>query len=172
MAGVQEELETRQPGGPGVRREIPCGSADFDELASNLVTRGHGYRVRVRGSSMYPTIRDGDVVTVAPCEAGALRLGDIIFYRRPGGHVAHRLVSRSRDSSLLTTRGDAHTYSDAPFPSARLIGRVVTVEMNGHVVRLDTPLQRWMGLARVAVRPWRERVPARLRPLLFRRWVR
>ena len=157
-------------------REIPCGSAEFDELAANLVTRGHGFRVRVWGSSMYPTIRDGDVVTVVPCEAGVLRLGDTVFYRRPGGHVAHRLVSRSRDGSLLTTRGDAHPYCDASLPSAWLIGRVVTLEREGHVVRLDTPFQRWLGLARFALMPWRERVPAWLRPilrpLLFWRWVR
>ncbi len=122
------------------RRALPCGPGEFDALASELVARGHAFRLRVWGNSMSPTIRNGDAVVVEPCDGSALRLGDIVFYRRAGGHIAHRLIELRDGGMTLVTRGDAHTYCDPPFGPHEVVGRVVTIEH----VSSSGKLARWL----------------------------
>jgi hypothetical protein len=99
---------------------------------------------------MYPTICDGDVVTVMPIESASITIGDIILYRHRSGVTAHRAMrilkrseknSRSalqgpQDRSSSETlqfifRGDAAINDDAPVSSEQILGKVVSIERNG-----------------------------------------
>ena len=42
---------------------------------------------------MHPTIRDGEVVTVAPRSVDHVAPGDVILYRCDRGPTAHRVVA-------------------------------------------------------------------------------
>ena len=108
-----------------------CSPELFDDLARELASSPRAFRVRVWGWSMNPTIRNGDVIVAEPVPADALRLGDIVLYSRPGGHVVHRLVAVMDGGTTLITRGDAHEYSDPPVRPLQVIARVRAVEHSG-----------------------------------------
>ena len=89
----------------------------------------------VKGSSMHPAIRSGDVVTVTPPGPRPVPIGAVVAAEAPmaGGLVVHRVVGRSGPNLLL--RGDNATHADGEVPEAGLIGVVVRVERNGRLVR-------------------------------------
>ena len=107
---------------------LTCSAADFDLLATDLVAHGATFRLRVWGGSMYPSICSGDLVLVEPVDVRSLRPGDVLFYRRRGGHLAHRLVELREGGNVLITRGDALDYLDPPVKPQDVLGRVVAVE--------------------------------------------
>lgn len=82
--------------------------------------------VRVSGGSMYPALRDGDVVFVSSRRKPVA--GDIALLHAPGhGPVLHRVVERQEDGTLLT-KGDANRLPDfAPTPETAVRGTVVRV---------------------------------------------
>lgn len=105
------------------------------ELIGALTARGASVRLPVRGSSMHPALREGDVVTVAPKGPEPVPVGAIVAAEAPasGGLVVHRVVGRSATGVLL--RGDNAAEADGTLPEGAILGVVVKVERNGRVVR-------------------------------------
>jgi signal peptidase I len=65
---------------------------NFEKLFTELLQDGHSVKFRAPGDSMYPTICDGDEVTVTPIDAISVHKGDIILYRNKSGVTAHRVI--------------------------------------------------------------------------------
>jgi signal peptidase I len=105
---------------------------------------------------MYPTICNGDLITVKPIKPSNICVGDIILYRHENCVVAHRVINIKApikkpsqnlnyrpqpslslaQSSVLspqhsfTLRGDAAIYYDDPVEAAQILGKVVSVDRN------------------------------------------
>jgi signal peptidase I len=111
----------------GERRD----SRRFVAALTLLLREGRSVRFRAHGWSMFPAIRDGELITVAPLGGSPVRTGDIVLFRRRRGAVAHRVVgvqvSHGRVMRILA-RGDAADSPDAPIAPERLLGRVIAVE--------------------------------------------
>lgn len=133
-------------------------------LLEDARSRGVSLRFRARGFSMWPFLKDGDVITVGPLPAGGPRVGDVVAFRDPGRDtlLLHRLIARSGRS--LRTRGDNEPSPDAPFPSGRLLGRITGAERNQQRLRLGFgPEAAWIGrLSRLGLYPGRLGALARL----------
>jgi signal peptidase I len=109
------------------------------------------FKLKARGGSMWPFLRDGDVVWVRETALGDLRIGDVVCYADAGDRLfLHRLVGREGDT--LVTRGDTLTYVDRVEAPA-YIGRAVAFERRGRQVRLDTTWQRRLSRAIVRLAP-------------------
>ena len=74
-------------------RTSALGFCHFGDLSGELLSLGFGVRFRAPGTSMHPTIRHGDLITVEPFAPANLKRGDIILYRLQNGFIAHRLVN-------------------------------------------------------------------------------
>ena len=86
---------------------------------------------------MYPSIREGELITVEPVAARDVQLEDIVLYRSERGLIAHRVIAiASRDSRVFRLRGDASLSCDEPVEAHRILGRVVGVQRNGRSVTL------------------------------------
>jgi polysaccharide biosynthesis/export protein len=106
-----------------------------------LLEDGHAMRVPVRGGSMHPALREGDVAVVAPF-LGLPRIGQIVLARTAGlPLVVHRLVEVELRSGrrLYRLRGDAEAASDAGVLREDLYGRVIAVEREGRSLSADDP---------------------------------
>ncbi len=103
------------------------------ELIAEEFRAGREVRFRVTGSSMVPTVWPGDVIVVRPVDAGPVRPGGLLLFRRDGRLVVHRVVGRSlRENSLqFITRGDAVGRCDFPVPSSDVVGVVRAVSRHG-----------------------------------------
>lgn len=116
----------------------------FAEVTFDLLGSGQPVRFVVRGRSMHPALRDGEMVTVVPVEAAEVKVGDIILYRAGGGALAHRVIRTEERAGrpVFILRGDASATCDQPVEAAQVSGQVVSVLRGGRTVRLDSRMAR------------------------------
>lgn len=101
---------------------------------------------------MYPTIRDGEAVTVEPIRAREAKIGDILLYQTERGVIAHRVIGiedEENEDRVLILRGDSLAMCDAPVRAEQVLGRVIGVERKGRKVKLTG---RRAGIRRAARR--------------------
>ena len=130
---------------------MPEPAPSLDALAAESLRRGTTLRVRARGGSMLPFLRDGDVLVVRPAAAAEIGIGDVICYEPPaGGLCLHRVIAR--EDRGFVTRGDALAYVEV-VPDAAVLGWVIVRERRGRHAALDTPRARRRGRLIAAVAP-------------------
>lgn len=118
---------------------------DFDlgaDLAAVVLRAGSALRIKTRGGSMLPFLRDGDVAVVVPTPAERIAPGDVICYESPPGRLfLHRVIRR--EMARFITKGDALRVPET-VDAAAVLGTVVAVERDGRVTRWDdASARRW-----------------------------
>jgi signal peptidase I len=106
-------------------------------LSGELLSLGFGVRFRAPGTSMHPTIRHSDLITVVPTAPSKLKRGDIILYRFRGGFIAHRIVNvegRNGCGLSFILRGDASPTCDHPVEPEQVLGKVVCLERDHRII--------------------------------------
>ena len=124
-------------------------NADFMELSRGILTRGDSIRFKALGSSMFPLIQNGDLLTIRPFEVGDVKPGDVIFYETRGNNcVAHRVIRiDSRNDHLdLITKGDASPSSIETIQKEQVLGQVVKIHRRNRRINLNRNL--WWILSR------------------------
>lgn len=106
-------------------------------LARALLARGQNVRFIARGRSMWPTILDGDRVTLAP-RSGPIRVGDVVFLPTDDFGITHRVVARVGVWCCL--KGDAAVRPDGWFEVSAFSARVIDISRDGRSVPLDRGL--------------------------------
>ena len=113
----------------------------FPELISDLLHSGHNVRFRAPGRSMYPTIREGEVITVEPVLPKDVRKGDILLYRLEESPIAHRVarIERHKDDTLhFLLRDDTWGCCEDSVAAGQVLGRVLSVERAGRMLDPNT----------------------------------
>ena len=124
---------------------LDCTRADVLDFVAQILSTGRRVRVRARGWSMYPFIRQGDVIEVESVKASAVRIGDVVLCRDGVDRfVAHRVVKVGSEDArdTLVTKGYWTRRSDPPVHPEQVLGRVVAVERGRKRIGLDTNPQR------------------------------
>jgi hypothetical protein len=130
---------------------LECRGVELHGLGKALADSGASFRVEVRGLSMYPSLKDGDVVEVRPVQIGEVELGDVVFFRSGDRLLAHRVVGITVDDrgTHLRTRGDSFRQEDPLVSEANLVGLVTVVSRQRrrgvHTIRLDRGPSRWFA---------------------------
>jgi signal peptidase I len=95
-------------------------------------------RFRADGLSMYPAIRDGELITVGPVDADRIVRGDVLLCRSATRLLAHRVVAIAGHGNerVLQLRGDAKGACDAPVAVGDVVGRVLSVSRKGRAIGL------------------------------------
>ena len=108
----------------------------------------------LEGDSMRPLIRRGkDPVTILPLSR-PLKISDVVLFQGgPGRYVVHR-VRKIRENRVQTL-GDNCWNPDRWMPLENVWGLVIRMERNGHVIRLDSSLARFLGRVWMAFHPIR-----------------
>lgn len=131
----------------------------FIHVLEELLREGHPVRFRAPGWSMHPTIRNGEIITVAPLGRSPVRVGDVVLYRRGRAAIAHRVIrvrSASGRSVGFVLQGDAAPSCDRPIELAQVLGRVLAIERDGRRVRLDLLSPAWARVCGCALRVARD----------------
>ncbi len=112
----------------------------FVTVVDDLLRDGIAIQFRGCGQSMKPTIRDGELMTVAPIRAAEVRVGHVLLCIDGRGQpVAHRVSELRRHADGATQfclRGDSSQACDAPLNDSHVRGRVVGVQREGVDVEL------------------------------------
>ena len=106
---------------------------DTLELAQALLVRGGATLLPVRGASMFPFIRSGDVIRVEALREFP-RPGAVVLARLPRDRaVVHRVVRCDPSRRRLLLRGDACLKNDGWVGEGEILGRVTQRIRRGHV---------------------------------------
>lgn len=97
----------------------------FLDISSELLQSGYSIEFQANGNSMYPAIKNGEMITVQPVELSDIKAGDVILYRNQARVIAHRVVRVEPDSQLIL-RGDASQTLDAPIVPHQILGKVIS----------------------------------------------
>jgi len=110
------------------------------DFAEALLDDNHQLSYKLKGNSMYPTLKAGDVGLVEKCSIEDLKVGDILVYKTNNTLVSHRLVdiSIANTEYILTTKGDKCYKSDIPFNNEALLGRINTFIRKERVKKTDS----------------------------------
>jgi hypothetical protein len=105
-------------------------SAVIDLLLA-IHEKGADFRFRASGTSMYPVIHDGDIITLSPPLGIQPVSRDILAFRHPdtGKLIIHRVVAVLREGFLV--QGDNSVGPDGVIPVSGIVGVVTGVERNG-----------------------------------------
>lgn len=89
----------------------------------------HGYAVLpYRGTSMYPTLKEGMKIKIAAVSPTSLKSSDIVVYVQENMIVAHRLIRilSYENTKLFVTKGDHQPFGGISYvKESDLLGRLV-----------------------------------------------
>ena len=120
----------------------------FFAAVEERIEAGERVRITLVGTSMRPTLIEGDVLTLEPL-AGTPAVGDIVLFRYCGRHLLHRVVAV--DNGVYTIQGDNCATTEA-CRREDIVARVVEVEKHNKIKHFAV---RWFGYkGRRQLRPW------------------
>ncbi len=108
--------------------ELQLSNIGQMELLRAMNERGVLLRTMVCGFSMYPFIKDQDVLTIAPVTTRQPQVGEVVACTHPAGGrlVIHRIIADKETQWLL--KGDNNSKVDGLVINEDILGRVVRVE--------------------------------------------
>jgi signal peptidase I len=121
-------------------REVGLTYIEFSDISAQVLNNGGSFSFQAHGSSMYPFICDGDILTVKQVEYSGLKVGDIIFYKSLADRlVVHRIVGEKKqtDQQFFLTRGDALLHNDGWIYYDRVLGKVVSIQQGKKFIFLN-----------------------------------
>jgi len=92
-------------------------------------------RIKVNGNSMWPFLRNGDIVIVRNVDFEKVNVGDIVFTDIGSNMLCHRVFSKQ--GNFIVTKADTFIGFDPMVSKEALIGKVIAKEKNGRIYNLD-----------------------------------
>lgn len=101
------------------------------ELLKAVLEKGKLFRFQAPGYSMYPFVRNNDIITIAPPALRIPGTGDIVAFIHPeiGKLVVHRIIHCGDNAFLI--KGDNTVGADGLIPKENIFGTVIRVERAG-----------------------------------------
>lgn len=114
--------------------EFSLSGAALTEILQTGTAKDVSFRFKVKGFSMTPFIRDGDVLTISPWVKGLDGLGRVVAFVHSvnGGLAIHRIVGRKMGNYLI--KGDGIFGIDGLVPEKNILGMVTKIERNKRVI--------------------------------------
>ena len=105
----------------------------FFEEVTRMLSDGFAVTLRVKGSSMFPFLRDGrDRVTLRKTDG--VEVGDIVLARLDNGtHVLHRIYKKKSDGYYMA--GDAQTQIEGPLRRDQIFALIIKVKRKGKILQ-------------------------------------
>ena len=109
------------------------------DLAETLLENNNSISFSMKGFSMYPTLKEGDVGLVEKCSTEGLKTGDIVIFKSGENLVCHRLIKieYKNGSRIFTAKGDKNTFVDKPFTAEKFVGKLVSFQRNNKTINAN-----------------------------------
>ena len=101
----------------------------FFALAEEQLNAGEQVRITLVGTSMLPTLCEGDVLTLAPITHSPA-VGDVVLFRYNDKHLLHRIIAV--DGVKYTMQGDACSCTES-CRKTDIVGLLVDVERHNKI---------------------------------------
>lgn len=109
-------------------------------LRKEAISKGHSVKTIASGTSMYPFLRKGDLLTIEPVLMDEIKRGDVVVFESEEKWIAHRVIKIHSNDGLaeFTTRGDARVSTDPPVRQENYIGLVSYLVRNNKSISLTS----------------------------------
>lgn len=123
-------------------KEISISGKELIELMRAVFAKGACFRIKVSGRSMFPFIRDSDVVTISGLCNSSLDFGKVVALidLKVNKLIIHRIIGINSGSYLI--KGDNAFNSDGLVPKENILGCVTKIERNGRDIFLGLGRER------------------------------
>ena len=119
----------------------------FFTLVEEQLAEGQRVIIALKGTSMLPTLRESDTLTLEPL-TGEPQESDVLLFRHGGNHIVHRYLHRDGDCYVM--QGDNNIGTERA-GRADLLARLVSVKhADGRVVATDSA--EWAQVSHLAIR--------------------
>ncbi len=117
-----------------IRKFDDCYSfCEYAMILEHLLSIHSTIEIPVLGSSMKPTIRDGEYVCLRKLSSSP-RVGMIAVIKHDSANVIHRIIKKRGDK--IITRGDANIGYDGVFEQSNIIAEMVPFKLKTRLWRL------------------------------------
>ena len=125
-------------------KQIKLPLAEAEGMIREELANGGSAVINIHGTSMLPLLKDGKTYVRLVAPTLPLKKHQVILYKRRNGQfVLHRILARKRDG--LICRGDHQWEKEFPVSEADVIA-VMTGYTKGEVwMKTDTCTQRLLG---------------------------
>ena len=134
--------------------ELLISGRDLTELAQSILAKGVCFRLKAKGFSMLPFIRDDDVVTISPLSIFPIGFGKVVAFidSKIGKLVIHRIIGKNNGYYLI--KGDNVFSADGLIPKEDILGSVTKIERNGKNIFLGLGGERLIIALFSKIRAW------------------
>ena len=117
---------------------------DLAELLIAVLNKGALFKICAKGYSMFPFIRNDDIVAISPILDSRISVGDVLaFFAPESGQIAiHRMVCKKGKHYIM--KGDNSYNIDGIVCRNRIVGRVISVERGGKKVLFCGGFEKYM----------------------------
>ena len=125
-------------------------NTDLFALAESLLNENHTLSYRLKGNSMYPTLRAGDTAFVDTCSVEKLKKGDIVVFKANNMLIAHKIteIKLANEEYIIQTKGDNCLHKDAQFTADALLGKIKSITRDGREIKINGfEMQFWSMMA-------------------------
>jgi len=135
-------------------REVYFSDKDLIELMQAVFAKGASLRLKVTGFSMWPFIKDNDVVTISGLNNFSIDFGRAVAFvhSRANKLVMHRIVGRNNGFYLL--KGDNTFDPDGLVPKENILGCLTKIERNDKSISFGLGRERSIIALFNRVRLW------------------
>ncbi|TAJ15533.1 hypothetical protein DMA11_01175 [Marinilabiliaceae bacterium JC017] len=123
----------------------------FSPVLESLLSSGHRVEVMAAGNSMFPFLRQGDVLLVDPVSLREVQVGQIVVFKDCRKIIAHRLISKNQDSFLC--KGDGLFKNDLWMREKSLLGVVIARKRKNSWLKIDSVWRHFFGRMMVVLTP-------------------
>lgn len=138
--------------------EINLPGDALADLAGEILRSGGAFSFRANGSSMYPFLPNGTILTVIPVHSHDLGVGDIVLYRIADRLIVHRIVNRATfgNRTFFGIRGDNCTGSPHRVTGSDVLGLVSCAAIGPLKIAVSRMPWRFVGIlwARAGIGPF------------------
>jgi signal peptidase len=122
-------------------RKLVISQAELAVLSNEVLRQGGCFCFHAKGQSMWPFLRDGDMITVQSVAPEDLGVRDIVLFLRANSNpVVHRIVGKALENAGLVfrTQGDTLFGPAEIVHSDRVLGKAIAFARNGRTHCLDS----------------------------------
>ena len=120
---------------------------DLYEFCDELLDSNSKIKLKVGGYSMYPVLKNGDIITINKCKINELKTGEIVVFKTRDKWIAHRLLKiRNGNELMLITKGDTCKHKDPVFTEEDFAGKVISFSRKSKEVNLNNSFRKFVGI--------------------------
>jgi GNAT superfamily N-acetyltransferase len=115
----------------------------LSDVSKDILGRGLDLEINIKGSSMYPFLKDGDRVKIKKTDASKIKLGDLIYAEISDGVVIHRVIGkRNKEKKIIfITKGDANLFSVEKIYPENILGKIISIKRRDSASYSDIELR-------------------------------